>query len=373
MGYVLLSVLLGFLGIRLFATSYNFFFPPKPTARALDQIPSVSILIPARNEADNLPTILDQLINLDPRPLEIIILNDQSTDNTEEILQTFGRRYPSIRYINGAPLPEGWLGKNWACHQLGQAAKGEYFLFLDADIASLHPQILAKLVAEAQYLKTALISIFPDQIMETWGERLTVPLMHYLLLSMLPLWWIYRLPFPSMAAANGQFMLFDGEIYRAQRWHEQAKEIIVEDIRIMQKVKEAGLKGMTFVGADLIRCRMYRSFNEGIQGFSKNILAGFGNSIVGLLLFLGLVVFGWIGLMIVDLPSWAWGGILTIMLLIRGMISYLAGQSIGINLGLHPAHMLLLVGIGILSIWKKFNGKNEWKGRNVQLPSPSSS
>ncbi|MEL6132865.1 MAG: glycosyltransferase family 2 protein, partial [Bacteroidota bacterium] len=292
--FELFYVLLGFLLLRVGVGMLNTVFPPKLKKQELDNSPTVSVLIPARNEAHNLPHLFEQLLGLNYSSLEIIVLNDQSEDETEQILQQYASQHAQIRYLNGKPLPSGWLGKNWACHQLGEAARGEYFLYLDADIHRLDPAILPTTIRYMERLETALISIFPNQIMETTGERWTVPIMHYLLLSLLPLWWIYRLPFPSMAAANGQFMLFKACDYREQKWHEQVKSVIVEDIAIMQKIKAAGLKGMTFVGSGLIYCRMYQSLGEGIKGFSKNILSGFGNSIVGLIVYIFLIIRGWV-------------------------------------------------------------------------------
>ncbi|MEL6632756.1 MAG: glycosyltransferase family 2 protein [Bacteroidota bacterium] len=362
-------VLLGFLLIRVGVGLLNLILPPRLKRQELKELPTVSILIPARNEAVNLPHLFSQILGLHYPKLEVIVLNDQSEDATEAILKQYTQAHPEIHYINGQPLPQGWLGKNWACHQLGERATGDYFLYLDADIHRLDPAIIPTTVHYMQRLGTSLISIFPNQIMQTSGEKWTVPIMHYLLLSLLPLWWIYRLPFPSMAAANGQFMLFKAEDYRQQKWHEQVKSVIVEDIAIMQKIKTAKLKGMTFVGSGLIFCRMYQSLDEGIQGFSKNILSGFGNSMIGLCVYLVLIILGW-AWVIPQLTVLEAGLSLGLILALRVMISYLAQQDILENMIFHPIQMALMVWIGGLSIYKKFRGKNEWKGRNVQLPQP---
>lgn len=365
---ILSYILLGFLCLRLIVSLLNWITQPVVRRNALNEFPLVSILIPARNEVLNIQPLVRQLRNLSYPNLEVIVLNDQSEDATEMLLKEASDTWKSFRYINGKSLPAGWLGKNWACHQLSQEAQGEYFLFLDADIAQLDAQLIQFTLGEMQQRSLALLSIFPDQLMLSLGERLVVPIMHYLLLSLLPLWWIYRLPFPSMSAANGQFMLFDAKAYIKYRWHEQVKTVIVEDIAIMQQIKQNRLKGMTFVAKGLIVCRMYDSFSDGVSGFSKNILAGFGNSIPGILIYLFLIFFGW-GALLFYL-SFQWVSLAILMMgMIRIAVSALANQSIVKNLFLHPIQIWIWVGISILSIYKKLSGKNEWKGRNLQLQS----
>ncbi len=353
-----------FLLIRFTIALLNLIHHPLIPVSRSHSYPLLSILIPARNEASNLPCLFSQLQNIKYDPLEIIVLNDHSEDNSEQILKDYQKKSPKITYINGKELPKGWLGKNWACHQLSQIAQGEYMLFLDADISELHPELCVYTVTEAQKRKLALLSIFPQQYMLTMAERSIVPIMHYLLLSLLPLSWIYKLPFPSMSAANGQYMLFNAQIYRRYLWHKSVKKIIVEDIAIMRKIKKQGLKGMTYLSRGLIKCRMYHSYRDGIEGFSKNILAGFGNSITGLMIYLVLVIFSW-PFTIIYLPVCV--GLLSILMIlgIRIIISYISKEHISWNILLHPVHMTHLIAISFLSVYKKTTKRNIWKGRNV--------
>ncbi len=188
--------------------------------------------------------------------------------------------------------------------------------------------------------------------------------MHYLLLSLLPLKWIYSLPFPSMAAANGQFMLFHAQTYHQFHWHQLAKRIIVEDIAIMRMIKSKKLKGMTYLSRGLIRCRMYQNYQDGIQGFSKNMLAGFGNSVLVLIIYLVLVAFIW-PFVIVKISLYTFLICIFMILSMRSMISLLSRESIIWNLCLHPIQMYHLILISLLSIYKKATRRNTWKGRNI--------
>ncbi|MDX2246775.1 MAG: glycosyltransferase family 2 protein [Bacteroidia bacterium] len=353
-----------FLGMRLGVVLLNLLFRPVMAAAAGLPRPRLSFLVPARNEAANLPNLFAQIRGLNYPDYELLVLDDHSEDESAALVREESLRDKPVRLLSGKTLPPGWLGKNFACHQLALAASGDYFLFLDADIAELRPGLPEIALAEMQKRNLALLSIFPDQIMSTWGERLVVPLMHYILLSLLPLWAIFRFRFPSLAAANGQFMLFDAAFYRANHWHERVKSVIVEDIAIMQEVKKRGLKGMTFLADGLIRCRMYHSLKEAVGGFSKNILAGFGNSIAGLMVFLFLIYFSWIGL-VFYLPEKYLLAVGAMMLVIRAGISFLARQNMGLNLLLHPFQIVMLVVIALGSVKRRISGKNEWKGRNV--------
>lgn len=360
-------ILLGFLLLRWMVGLGNVLFPATIPKEIPSIFPLVSILIPVRNEALNLPALFEQLSALTYPHLEIILLNDQSEDETASILAEFSRKDPRFRHLDGATLPSGWLGKNWACHQLAAEASGAYFLFMDADICYLHEDIISYTLACNQKLELGLLSIFPDQVMHSGGEKAVIPLMHYLLISMLPLWWIYRLPFPAMAAANGQFMLFHAEKYRIYGWHERVKDEIVEDMAIMRHLKQQGIKGMTFVDSGLIKTRMYQNFRTGVEGFSKNMLAGFGNSIPAMWIFLLFVGPGWVLLGLSKLSYITISVSLLLVLSLRGMISYLANQNILHNSLLHPLQILVMLWIAMRSTWKKLRGKNEWKGRNVQL------
>lgn len=323
----------------------------------------ISILIPARNEEKNISGLLDSLINQDYKNIEVIVLNDGSTDNTESILIEYSQKYNFIKYINGKDLPQGWLGKNWACHQLSQFAKGDYFLFLDAD-TKVENMLINSSLTYLKHNEIHLLSIFPTQIIKTFGEKLTVPLMNNILLGLLPLILIKNTKYSSLAAANGQFMFFEANNYKRNDWHEKVKNKITEDIEIIRLMKINKNRVMTLLGGDLIKCRMYTNLSEAIDGFSKNIIQMLGGSIIFLLIYLLLI--SW------SLPylyfKYNFGMFLTIFLFMivqRVLISKLSNQSIIENIILYPFQLIILNFISYKSIIKKYNKSLVWKGRKL--------
>lgn len=363
---ILFAISFGLLAIRLCVAAYNLISRPSLSSYHLKEAQEnsqgvfLSILVPARNEEKNIPILIESILNQGFQNFELFVLDDNSTDKTSEMMDLYQKKDSRIRLIRGETLPNDWLGKNWACHQLSLQAKGDIFLFLDADV-KVEDGALKKAIHVLKKDKLTLLSLFPEQEMKTLGEKCTVPIMHYILLSLLPLDFIFLLKPPSMSAANGQFMLFDSAIYQHFLFHQQCKREIVEDIKIMQMVKEHHLKGKTLLGNGLVKCRMYHSYSEGIEGFSKNILAGFGNSKIGLLVFLTIVLFVPILMLAYN---WVYVFVYFILvLLLRFCISISAKQSVLWNWFLHPIQMGTLMIVALRSITKSNTIK--WKGRII--------
>lgn len=327
--------------------------------------PLVSILIPARNEEKNISRILEDLIGLDYPEAEIMVYDDASEDSTANIVRSFASRDSRIRLIEGMSLPDGWLGKNHACHRLSLEAGGEYLLFLDADVR-VNRGLLRRSLAHVMKHDLSLLSIFPRQRMHSFGERITVPLMNVILTSMLPMITIRSSFRPSLAAANGQFMLFAGKVYRQHRFHELLKDQSVEDIHISRTMKSMGYRVDTLLSSGEVECRMYSGFREALNGFSRYLLTFFGGSVAGLLLFVLFTTFGvgfvWLGI------SWQ-AAILYLGLtaLLRLMISLISRQSPFWNLLLMPVQQIALVVMTFEALRRRFVRSNTWKGRNIVL------
>lgn len=356
--------LLGVLLIRLLVVFVNYLsFAYLPKATPLTKEPFVSILIPARNEEDNIGTLLGQLSRLDYSNFEIIVYDDHSVDKTEHILKEWAARNPAIKIITGGQLPQGWLGKNYACHQLAKAATGTILLFLDSDI-NVQKELLQRSIGHLQKYNLHLLSIFPKQIVKSFGEKVSVPLMNWILLSLLPLPLVRKTRSKALSGANGQFMMFNAVTYKTLWPHERYKSHKVEDIAIMRLLKEKDLACDTRLGDNDISCRMYVGLDAAIEGFTKNVFHFFGNSVVVTIAF-GLIT-TLAPFIIYDQMGVWWLAIYILGILsIRFFVSLASQQSVIQNMVLaFPQHLVFLVIIikGLINNKRK---KIIWKGRNI--------
>lgn len=323
----------------------------------------VSVLIPARNEEANIGKLLADLQKQDYRNIDVIVFNDQSTDNTERIIRQFTEKSPVTRYINSAELPDGWLGKNYACHSLSAKAKGKYFLFLDADVR-VGKHIIKNALAFIKHHKLGLLSVFPQQVMKSPGEWITVPNMNIILLSLLPLILVRKSPLPSLAAANGQFMFFDAHIYRNIKPHLALRNNKVEDIEIAKLYKNNAIKVACLTGNDEITCRMYNSFKDAVHGFSKNVIMFFGSSFLVALLYWLITTFGFF-VILLYFPTPVFYIYLAAWIITRILISIISRQSVLLNLAFAVPQQISM-GLFILTAFRnKLLKKHTWKGRNT--------
>ena len=230
---------------------------------------SVSVLIPARNEEINIERCLRSLLEQSYGNFEIIVLNDNSIDKTAEIVKSVND--VRLRMIDGKNLEKGWVGKNYACHQLQLEAKGEYLLFIDAD-TELNKDCISNAVTFAVENNSGLLSIMPWEVSVTFWEKLVIPMLYFAVMAFLPVPLIEHSKRREFSMGNGQFMLFKRTCYDIIGGHESLKNKIVEDVWLSRRVKELGQKLIFADGTDIMKCRMYGSFAEVWNGFSKNFL-----------------------------------------------------------------------------------------------------
>jgi glycosyltransferase involved in cell wall biosynthesis len=360
---IALSVIFFFIILRFVVTLFNFISDPKlrKIARRYDDL--VSILIPARNEEANIISLLQSINAQDYKNYEVVVLDDDSDDQTYQLCAAYAASHAKFKVIKGDALPADWLGKNYACHQLSKTASGRYLLFLDAD-EQVYNGLINSAIHRIKSKKLGLLSLFTNQVMVTVGEKMVVPLMHFVLLNLLPIRLIYIAKHYAVAAASGQFMLFDAETYHKYQWHKMAKNKVVEDVEIMKMVKSAGLYGESLLANGLITCRMYRGYWDAINGFSKNFLAAFNYSIPGFLIYLAIIIGGPIIIIsTLNLPLIVF--MFGLILLTKIMTSLLSGQNVIYNVALHPLQMLSMMVIAFFTVQKHLTKTNTWKNRKV--------
>ena len=338
--------------------------------------PFVSILVPARNEERNIARCINSLIAQDYENFEIIVLNDNSTDRTEEILDELARTDSRIKVIKGRPLPHGWVGKNFACHQLSKAAKGEYLFYTDADTWH-HKSSLSSGMAAMQEMGADLLTLTPSEKVETLSERMIVPFMHFALMSFLPIKRIYRSRNPLLTFSVGQYMLFRRKAYDAIGGHASIPSEIVEDMELGKRIKKFGFKQLVLDGNRMVYCRMYHSIKEVWQGFSKFLFAVFKFRLFALLpvIFImdSLFLMPFIFLMYMILtgnksnPNFFLVATQIILILANKTLLSHRFEYSYIDVPLHPISLMHINMIAFYSIFLHMKGIGiTWKGRRYQ-------
>lgn len=299
--WAVLSILL-FFGLVLLLNLFTY-----PRLRPASELPGhvrkqryplVSILLPARNEAHCIEACIRSLVAQDYGPLEVLVLDDQSSDGTGAIVQHIidelpARQYARLQLLQGKELPAGWIGKNFACQQLAEYAHGDLLYFTDADTVH-EPGTVRAVVSCMQRYQVQLLSAHPEYVFGSLGERLLVPLLPMLMLVLLPLALVPRSRQPMLSNGNGQLMCLERVTYELIGGHRRVRESLIEDIVLARLCKAAGRR-MIFVDAsELVHCRMYRSFADVVAGFSKSQFATFRFAcpfaLIGIMLLLTLFV-----------------------------------------------------------------------------------
>ena len=350
--------------------------------------PLVSILVPARNEALNIEPCIRSLLAQDYPNFELLVLDDHSSDATADRVRALGVIESGARHrlLHGAELPSGWVGKNWACHQLAQAARGEFLFFTDADTTHA-PGTTAATLAYAEKTGADLVSAWPRLITITWSEKLIIPMILLLGMVLFPIWallilercaargWFLprRIRRHLPGAANGQFMFWKRSSYFAIGGHEAVRHHLVEDMALGREIVRRMGEGMRLRNCESLRfatCRMYRSFDEVWEGFTKNIRAAFEDNLAGFL-FVGLIqaccfLLPFVAIFFPHSPKSLVFLEIALIFLIRAILTW-RFQTSWLGLVLHPIGHALCLAIGVNSWRRARTGGVRWKGRTYEV------
>lgn len=367
-----------FLSVLLVITLSNlFFFKKLKSQKKPSNPPRVSILIPARNEESNVGACLETLLRSDYPNFEIVVLNDHSEDGTEKVVEAISKRDGRVTLIKGKPIPPGWLGKHWACHQLFQAATGEYILFTDADTRHA-PDNLTDAVSGMRSAGIDFLTLFPREKVVTWAEKLTLPIMSFSFLAIIPLGLAYYTRLPGLSSANGQFMMFRKRAYEIMGGHEAIKNKVLDDFSLAERTRQFGFKWRFLDGSNRIECRMYNNLREVYAGLGKNLFSVFGCHTaiyVFIWLWMGYVFIGTpiVGALsfsdVLSYEKLAWLCVAsTVLGFILWTISLVRFKfPVYLNV-LYPMIIAMSMGLAFTSLVLTVSGNSKWKGRTLIRP-----
>ena len=365
---------------------------------------NVAVLLPVRNEARRLEPCLQSLLGQTGVPgLQVFVLDDQSTDGTREVVRRVVGDDPRVRLLTGAPLPDGWWGKPWACQQLadeacairggpdpsesripneqpigpGRSSRAcansggpdpsesrmpTALVFVDADVV-LSPYAVAATVAALRESGLDLLCPYPRQVALSWPERLVQPLLQWSWLTTLPLQVVESSSRPSLSAANGQLLAVDAASYRRAGGHAAVRAEMLEDIALLRAVKQSGGHGTVADGTQVASCRMYDGWPALRDGYAKSLWSAFGSPAGA------AAVVAVLGLAYVVPPVAALRGSRA------GLVGYLAAvtgrAAIGRRVGsrvwpdslAHPLSVLTFAGLTALSLSRRRRGTLDVSGR----------
>lgn len=370
--------LLLYLAIVLLISIGNLFWLKRlETYPTVDDLPKVSVLIPARNEEHNITGCLESVLFQDYPHLEVIVLDDQSSDRTAEITRLYRLRDSRLRLIPGRALPPGWLGKPWACHQAAEKCSGDLLLFLDAD-TRLKPDAIRRAVYAMLAERAALLSVIPHEIVSGWGEKLIQPFFLWAVFTTLPLAIARKIRLPGFSFTIGQFLLFDRQAYQSVGGHSAIRSEVVDDLAFGRLIRRFGFVWRLVDGSRQVECRMYRSLGEVVAGFSKNFFAAFQYNVVTFgFVFTWLVVVYWQPILVLVLAGLgvpigyfpAEKAAAAILLSVLGWLIPYVRLRFPVYLALfYPLTVLFNAVIAARSLVLALSGKSTWKDRRIARP-----
>jgi chlorobactene glucosyltransferase len=235
--------------------------------------PLLSVVVPARNESATIETVVRSVLASTYAPLELLVVDDRSTDDTAAIVLGLAAEDDRLRLVSGEPLPDGWYGKPWACLQGYRSARGQLLLFTDADTRH-QPELLARAVGALRAEGADLVTVAPHQRCESFWERVVMPQIWLLLGVRYHPARVNRARREREVIANGQFMLMPRESYQAVGTHGAVRHEVAEDLALAQAFYRAGRRIHFAFAERLMETRMYRSLPQLIEGWSKNVYLG---------------------------------------------------------------------------------------------------
>lgn len=366
------------IGLALAALPAMMYLRNSPQFRGINDLdsvdlpprPAVSVLIPARNEADGIEAAIDAALDSRFVDVEVVVLDDHSTDATPDILQRKSQTDWRVRFAPSQPLPDPWNGKQYACRQLADLATHDLFVFLDADVR-LSPDGLSRLIAYRNQHHIDLLSAFPRQETGTWLEKAIIPMMHYILLGYLPIDRMRASTEPAYASGCGQLFLTDRTSYHTAGTHEAIAQSRHDGLKLPRAYRTVGLMTDVVDGTDLASCRMYVSATEVIRGVLKNAIEGIAHPrliVVFSVLLLGAVALPVVTLLIAWVQSRPGPAMVSVIAIVLGnlprVLAMTQMKQSGWGAIMHIPATLFFVALQWVALANHLTGRSvAWRGR----------
>ena len=313
---------------------------------------SIDILIPMRDEEENVEACLRSILNSELlEESTTYVLDDGSKDATAKLISGF-----PVMKLTGADLPQGWLGKNWACYNLAKAGSGEYLVFIDADVR-LHPYAISSAITKMKSLGWDYISPYPRQIAGTFLEKLIQPLLQWSWIASVPLRLAENFPSRSTTIANGQFFLVKRSAYEKSGGHAKISGEVLDDLELARLLISLGYKGGVADGSSVASCRMYQNTQQLISGYTKSLWKAFGGKTGTLVALLVLIFTGITPFLGIGAPA--------LFIYLSRILAAVKTRSNPALALLHPFAIIVLIYLIALSSIRKSRGTLQWRGREL--------
>lgn len=324
----------------------------------------VSLLIPLRNESERVTNLLSNLSKSIAPEVEVLLLDDNSNDDTWEKLQSLARR--DFRLIQGSPLPQDWVGKPWACSQLAEQASGEIFIFCDADVFPSEKAIERTLSLMKTHQVDAVTAL-PYQELVTPLEKAIIPfVMHLPIVGLIPLRWVAKLKKSSLVVANGQWLAIKRSAYFQVGGHQAVQFSLLEDMDLGRSLVKAGFKLLPVLATKDLQVRMYDSWKSMEEGFTKNLYLLAGGKNIPVTMVFGISFWIYLGPLILALTQSPRAGLALSLLVIFRAIAALSFRVSPGTVFLHPIGALGFLLLLLRSFRAYAKNQIVWRGREVQ-------
>lgn len=340
--------------------------------------PLVSILVPARNEEKTIVRCVESILAQTYPNTEVLVIDDHSTDQTPQLLKQLQQRSSHFTILSGRPLPTGWKGKPNVLDQASAVAKGEWLLFVDADV-ELAPEALSSAMVAACELKADLFSLWPHQTTVTFWERTIQPAVVLMNVTLNSLMRLFSKPFPAALSVWGSFILTRSDAYRTVGGHAAVAGQIAEDHYLFTEFQKQAFRTFMFDGSHMLKVRMYDSLRAVWEGWSKNLFPGLHRSYL-------LTIAAVIAIMTVLISPyllwlyWLWQSVIGQQVHVMFLLMSLALIMLAISgwliqshfsaapwLAANPLGALIYAGTFLNSMVRhSFNFSVSWKGRRYQ-------